>query len=85
MSTSRPAAVQQILACLQREHCHSSGGCRYRRTCTGGGPEALGLTGELIAYINYLERGEMGRPKRVTLQPQRTAVKRNGRALERSS
>lgn len=51
----RPAAVQQIITCLTREHCHSNGGCPYQGRCNGGPAESLGLTHALVDYIEGLE------------------------------
>ena len=55
MSVERPPAVRQILTCLQREHCHGNGGCRYLGRCNGGPAESLGMTAALVAYIGRLE------------------------------
>ena len=51
----RPLAVRQIIECLQREHCWSGAGCPYRHGCSGGPAESLGMTRELMEYIEWLE------------------------------
>ena len=53
-AAGRPPSVQQLLTCLQYDHCWSHDGCPYEKSCTTHGCEQGDVQG-LLAYIEYLE------------------------------